>query len=154
MDTKEAKKRFPEYKKILEMAGGHKPVKFVQAIQVIKCPTTFNPSGLGDYAYRSSYYVKDGHITTGPSYSYNTMMSTRGVVPEERIVDVPRGTRLWVVTYDGIWGGHWEVKVFVHEFDMLESPKSKLESLVDEKFNPISKKIDRIRNEFYGNKEE
>ncbi len=148
MDSKEAKKRFPEYKEILEMAGGYKPVKFVQAIEVIKCPAKFNPSGLGDCAYRSSYYVKDGEITSGPSYSYDTMMSS-GIQPTERIVDVPKGTRLWVVTYDGIWGGHWEVKVFVHEFDMLESPKSqsKLEILVNKKFDPISEKIDKLEIE-------
>ena len=148
MNIIEVKKRFPEYKEILEMAGGYKPRKFVEAITVIKCPATFNPSGLGDYAYRSSYYVKDGEITTGPSYSYDTMMSS-GIQPTERAVDVPKGTRMWVVTYDGIWGGHWEVKVFVHELDMLEAPKSKLENIVDKSFEPITKKIDRLRNELY-----
>ncbi len=148
MDSKEVKKRFPEYKEIIEMAGGHKPVKFVQAIEVIKCPAKFNPSGLGDYAYRSSYFVKDGEITTGPSYSYDTMMSSR-IVPEERVVDVPKGTRMWVVTYDGIWGGHWEVKVFVHELDMIEAPKSqsKIENLVNEKFAEPLDKADKILQE-------
>ncbi len=161
MDSKEVKKRFPEYKEILEMAGGHKPRKFVEKIEVIKCPAKFNPSGLGDYAYRSSYFVKDGEITTGPSYSYDTMMSSR-IVPEERVVDVPKGTRMWIVTYDGIWGGHWEVKVFVHELDMLEAhnpkeyPKedSKIIYKINKHLNPITEKVDKLRNEFYGNKEE
>ena len=147
MEIIEVKKRFPEYKKILEMSGGYKPRKFVQAIEIIKCPAKFNPSGLGDYAYRHSYFVKDGTITPGPSYSYDTMMSSR-IVPEERIVDVPKGTRMWIVTYDGIWGGHWEVKVFVHELDMIGTNReSRLESIVNKRLDPISKKIDILRNE-------
>lgn len=124
------------------MSGGYKPRKFVEKIEVIKCPAKFNPSGLGDYAYRNSYFVEDGEITSGPSYSYDTMMSS-GIVPTERIVDVPKGTRMWVVTYDGIWGGHWEVKVFVHELDMIEAPskqQSKLENIVNKNLEPIAKK--------------
>jgi len=150
MDSIEAKKRFPEYKEILKMSGGHKPRKFVEAIKVIKCPATFNPSGLGDYAYRSSYFVKDGIITPGPSYSYDTMMSSR-IVPEERTVDVPKGTRMWVVTYDGMWGGSWKVQVFVHELDMLEAPKSqsKMETVINKNFDPISEKISKLRSELY-----
>lgn len=148
MELKEVKKRFPEYKEILETSGGYKPRKFVQAIEVIKCPAKFNPSGLGDYAYRHSYFVKDGEITSGPSYSYDTMMSS-GIIPTERIVDVPKRTRMWVVTYDGIWGGHWEVKIFVHELDMLQSnlrsnSQSKMENIVNKTLEPINKEINRL----------
>ncbi len=57
MEIIEAKKKFPEYKKILEMSDGHKQRKFVQAIEIIKCPSKFNPSELGDYAYRHSYFL-------------------------------------------------------------------------------------------------
>lgn len=116
MDLHTCKRCLPEYKEILEMAGGYKPRKFVEKIEIVNCPTVFNPSGLGDFAYRTSYFVKDGKISQGFGYSYDTMMSS-GVQPVDRTVDVPRGTRFWVVTYDGIWGGHWEVKVFVHKDD-------------------------------------
>jgi len=102
MKLKEVKERFPEYKQILELSGGMKPRKFVEKINVVMCPVKFNPSGLGDYAYRHSYFVdKKGEITTGTSYCYDTMMSV-GVSPIERMVDVPKGTRMWIVTYDGI----------------------------------------------------
>lgn len=102
MDLKDVKEQFPEYKKILALSGGHKPRKFVEAIKVVRCPTTFSPSGLGDYAYRHSYFVANGKITEGVSYSYDSMMAV-GVSPKERMVDVPKGTRMWVVTFDGMW---------------------------------------------------
>ncbi len=121
MDLQEVKRLLPEYKQILELSGGRKPRKFIEKIRIIKTPTTYNPSGLGDAAYRSSYLVdKNGNITPGPSYSYDTMMYS-GVQPVERPVDVPEGTRLWIVTWDGMWGGSWEVNVFVHG-DLLTSP--------------------------------
>ncbi|MDD3474448.1 MAG: hypothetical protein PHP08_00910 [Candidatus Dojkabacteria bacterium] len=118
MDLDEVKRLFPEYKKILEMSGGYKPRKFVKAIKVIKCPSKFSPSGLGDYAYRHSYFVSNGKIVPGISYSYDSMMAV-GVSPDERMVDVPKGSRMWVVTFDGMWGGFWDVLVFVHEEDLL-----------------------------------
>jgi len=114
MDLQEVKRLLPEYKQILELSGGHKPRKFIEKIKIIKTPATYNPSGLGDAAYRFSYYVdKYGKITPGPSYSYESMMAV-GVKPVERTVDIPEGTRLWIVTWDGMWGGNWTVEVFVH----------------------------------------
>lgn len=122
MELSEVKKRFPEYKQILEMSGGYKPRRFVKAIKVKKCPIEFSPSGLGDCAYRHSYFVANGKISMGVSYSYDSMIAS-GVSPKERMVDVPRGSRMWVVTFDGMWGGFWDVDVFVHEADMLEAGK-------------------------------
>ena len=116
VDLKTVKKVLPEYNKILEMAGGHKPRKFVENIKIVDCPTVYNPSGLGDYAYRTSYLVDKDGIHQDVGYSYDTMMSS-GVKPVDRMVDVPRGSRMWIVTYDGIWGGHWEVLVFIHKDD-------------------------------------
>lgn len=122
MELENAKRMLPEYKKILEMSGGNKPRKFVKAIKIIKCPVKFSPSGLGDYAYQHSYFVANGQITQGISYSYDSMIGV-GVSPEERMVDVPKGTWMWIVTFDGMWGGFWDVKVFVHEADMLTEGK-------------------------------
>lgn len=121
MDLQEIKRLLPEYKQILELSGGHKPRKFIEKIRIIKTPAIYNSSGLGDAAYRFSYYVdKYGKITPGPSYSYESMMAV-GVQPVDRTVDIPEGTRLWIVTWDGIWGGHWTVEVFVHG-DLLTTP--------------------------------
>ena len=123
MDLSEVKQKFPEYKKILEMSGGYKPRKFVKAIKVVRCPAKFSPSDLGDCAYRHSYFVDSkGEIAQGVSYCYDSMIGV-GVYPKERTVDVPKGTRMWVVTFDGMWGGFWDVSVFVHEADMLMEGK-------------------------------
>lgn len=115
MNSQDAKKYLPEYKKILEMAGGRKPRKFVEKIKLIETPAMFNPSDIGDCAYMSSYMVdKSGNVSPITGYSYGSMMCS-GVEPTERIIDVPDGTRVWVVTYDGMWGGSWKVDVFVHK---------------------------------------
>ena len=118
MDSKEAKLKLPEYKKILEMSGGHKPRKFVEAINVVECPAEFCPSMQGDCAYTNSFFVTDGKVTQGPAYSYESMTAT-GINPEERMVNVPYGTRMWIVTYDGMWGGSWSIKVYVNSGEKL-----------------------------------
>lgn len=110
-----AKKYYPEYEKIFKLSGGQKPRKFVQAIQTIICPARFNPSAQGDFAYTKSYAYNTvtNEIKKGPTYSYDTMMSTIPN-PYEREVDVPFDTRIWVTIFDGQWGGSWSVSVFVH----------------------------------------
>ncbi len=118
MELLDAKTKYPEYKKILEMSGGYKPRKFVKAIKVIPCPAKFNPSQLNDTAYRDSYFVQNGQITKGVGYCYDSMM-TVGVKPVERMVNVPKGSRMWIVTFDGMCGGYWTVEVYVHEQDLL-----------------------------------
>ena len=120
MNLQDVKRLLPEYREILNQAGGHKPRKFVERIDVIECPAGFNPSAQGDFAYTASFMVnRDGVVSSGPSYSYDSMLGS-GVNPYERQVDVPRGSRIWVVTYDGQWGGAWaRVLVFVHPDDAL-----------------------------------
>jgi len=130
MERHLAEKYFPEYQKVYEAARGSKPRKFVENIQIRTCPATFNPSAQGDFAFTHSFVWDGKTLTKGPGYSYDSMLAER-VDPYERQVDVPRGTRLWVVTYDGQWGGHWSrVLVFVHPdelpapFRQLPAPKA------------------------------
>ncbi len=107
----------PEYGKVLLESGGYKPRKFVEAIEVIVAPAPFVPSAQGDYAYTKSFVWDGKALTSGPSYSYDTML-TVGVSPYEREVDVLSGNRVWIVTYDGQWGGYWSrVHVYVHRDD-------------------------------------
>lgn len=112
---------FPEAKEVLErFSEPHgrllKPRKFMQAIRIVETPARFNPAHLGDCAFTHSYsYNTDTReLTDGPSYSYDTMLSS-GVNPTTRVVDVPANIRVWIVTYDGMWGGYWSnVTVYVH----------------------------------------
>jgi hypothetical protein len=66
------------------------------------------------------YDVKEKRLTEGPSYSYDSMLS-QGINPYSRLVDVPTGHRVWVVTYDGMWGGFWSVNVYVPPGDLPAS---------------------------------
>lgn len=119
-DLPTVKKYLPEYREILKRSGGHKPRKFVEAIRIIATPASFNPSGIGDYAYLNSYgyETKTGKIGTGPGYSYESMLPS-GVTPRERMVEVPKGMRMWITIYDGMWGGYWStVNVYVHPDEM------------------------------------
>jgi hypothetical protein len=142
MNIQEVKRLLPEYKEILEMAGGYKPRKFVEKIRIIECPTMYNPSGLGDYAYRTSYYVdKNGVVTHITGYSYDTMMYT-GVQPVERMIDIPEGTRVWIVTYDGIWGGHWDVNVFVHKNDYKLLESGNTDVIIKREHEELEKKLE------------
>lgn len=132
MDIKTAKRTLPEYKEVLSRMGGAKPRKFVEAITIIPCPATFNPSSQGDYAFTHSYAyrVSDGEFVEGPGYTYESMMVS-GVNPYEREVDMPRGMRMWVVTYDGMWGGYWsKVNVYVHSAEMLSG--AEIEEVISE----------------------
>jgi hypothetical protein len=67
-------------------------------------------------------------------------MLTERVNPFERTVNVPKGTRVWVATYDGQWGGFWQkVLVFVNPEDMpkaLPQPSNELDQLVSEINDP------------------
>lgn len=101
-----AKKYFPEYKQVLQEAGGYNPRKFVQEMRVVVTPATFNPSAQGDFAFTHSFDWDGKTLRKGPAYSYDTMMPSR-VSPYERAVSVPAGHRIWVTTYDGQWGGFW-----------------------------------------------
>lgn len=117
MEAALVKRQFPEYARVLAMAGGYKPRKFVEAIRAVPCPAEFTPSAQGDYAFTHSFSVTGGVISKGPGYSYDSILGT-GVNPYARVVDVPRNTRLWVTTFDGQWGGFWSrVLVFVHPQD-------------------------------------
>lgn len=117
------KRYLPEYKEILEDWSNLKPRKFVEHITIIRCPAAFNPSAQGDFAFTKSFVYKDGALYKGPGYSYDTML-TAGVNPYEHTVDVPKGVRVWVTTYDGQWGGFWSrVDVFIHPTDLLEPGK-------------------------------
>ena len=117
------KKYLPEYKEILEDWNNLKPHKFVENITILRCPATFNPSAQGDFAFTKSYVYKDGVLTKGPGYSYDSMLAG-GVNPYEHTVDVPKGVRVWVTTYDGQWGGFWSrVEVYIHATDLLEPGK-------------------------------
>lgn len=99
-----------------------KPKKFVEKIAVIKTPAGFNPSAQGDYAFTHSYSWDGKQLTKGPSYTYDSMMNVVGS-PYERTVDVPKGVRVWVCTYDGQWGGYWSrVDVYVHPDNLAASP--------------------------------
>ena len=114
MDIEMVKKQFPEHKEILARCGGYKPRKFIQAISIVPCPAPFNPSAQGDCAFTHSFLVENGKITPGPAYSYDTMLVSH-VNPYERTVDVKPNQRVWVCTYDGMWGGFWHtVNVYVH----------------------------------------
>ncbi|MBA7593228.1 hypothetical protein ES703_00146 [subsurface metagenome] len=119
----EARQYLPEYKEVLAEAGGRKPRKFVEEIRVRICPATFNPSAQGDFAYTSAFVWDGENLAKGPGYSYDTMIAGR-VNPYERMVDVAKGTRVWIVTYDGQWGGFWSrVLVFVHPDELPEPLK-------------------------------
>lgn len=122
MELAEVKKRLPEYKKILEECGGNKPKKFIEAIKVVPCPAVFSPSDISDYEYRYSFLVDKNGIQKIAAYCYESMMAS-GVNPYERNVDVPRGSRMWVVTFNGMGKGFWRVQVFVHEQDLLPAMK-------------------------------
>lgn len=111
------RRHLPEYTQVLEQSGGHKPRKFIEAIQVIVAPAPFVPSAQGDFAYTMSFDWDGKTLAKGPSFSYDTMLTER-VSPYEREVDVPPGHRVWITTYDGQWGGHWsKVHVYVHRDD-------------------------------------
>lgn len=116
------KKYLPEYKQVLERAGGHKPRKFLEAVKVKLVPVKFNPTGLSDYAVRKSFSWDGTTLTEGPMYSYDSMIN---VVKDmsERVIssnDVGPGMRVWITTYDGGWGGYWSsVLVFVNEADPI-----------------------------------
>ena len=115
VDLQAVKKYLPEYQEVLKASGGYKPRLFVKSIKVVKCPASFNPSAQGDFAFTHAfvYSVEKKRLTEGPFYSYDTMLSSR-INPYEREVDVPEGSRAWVVTYDGQWGGYWsKVLVFI-----------------------------------------
>jgi len=104
MEIHLAKKYLPEYNMVFLAARGSKP---------------------RDFDYTHSFVWNGKTLTKGPGYSYDTMI-TEGVNPYERRVDVPKGTRMWVVTYDGQWGGYWSrVLVFVHP-DELPAPFKEL----------------------------
>jgi len=120
----------PEWKQVLnnmsmmDIPGNKllKPRKFIEKITIIPTPAGFNPSAQGDYAYTHSYSYTGGRLIEGPSYSYESMMNVVGS-PYERTVDVPKGTRVWVCTWDGQWGGYWSrVDVYVNPDDMIGSP--------------------------------
>lgn len=108
----------PEYKLVYDsFARGrtdYKPQKFIEAIQIRICPSTFTPSAQGDFAFTKAFIWDGRSLMEGPGFSYDTMISS-GVNPYERTVDVPLGQRVWVATYDGQWGGYWSrVLVFIH----------------------------------------
>lgn len=116
----------PEWRQVLQKSGGYKPRKFVEAVEIRTTPASFNPSAQGDFAYTSSYVWDGKELRSGPGYSYDAMMVAIES-PYERTVDVPRGTRVWVTTYDGQGGGFWSrVVVYVHPADVLEKPELKL----------------------------
>lgn len=120
----------PEWKQILrDMSSGDKllkPRKFIEKLCIVLTPAGFNPSAQGDFAFTRSYAWDGGQLTKGPSYTYDTMISTIES-PYERTVDVPKGVRVWICTYDGQWGGFWSrVNVYVHPDDLLEKPGLKL----------------------------
>ena len=124
----------PEWKRVLDdmsmvdIPGNKlkKPKKFVEKIEIIQTPAGFNPSAQGGYAFTNSYSWDGENLMKGPSYTYESMMNVVGS-PYERAVDVPRGTRVWVCTYDGQWGGYWSrVDVYVHADDLISSPGLKL----------------------------
>lgn len=107
----------PEYSQVLKEWDNKKPRKFIEQLEVIVAPASFVPSAQGDYAYTMSFDWNGRDLTKGPSYSYDTMMTTIKS-PYEREVDVPFGHRVWITTYDGQWGGHWSrVHVYVHKDD-------------------------------------
>jgi len=107
----------PEAPQVLAEAGGRLPIKFAQAVEVVQCPDTFNPSAQGDFAFTHSFSWDGRQLSKGPAYSYDTTMNVVRS-PYERTVEVAKGTRVWVVTYDGQWGGYWSrVLVFVHAED-------------------------------------
>jgi len=121
MELALVKKYLPEYKQVLAAERNVKPRKFIGKINIVKCPATFNPSAQGDFAYTALYSYDGKNLTRGPGWSYDTMMSG-GVNPYEHAVDVPKGIRVWVVTYDGQWGGYWaRVNVYVHQ-DEIPAP--------------------------------
>ena len=118
MKRAEAVQRFPEVKQVLQQFhhGGtpRKPRKFYEELRVVPCPAEFNPSAQGDFAFTKAFSWDGERLTEGPSYSYDSMMAS-GVNPYMRKVDVPAGKRMWVLTYDGQWDGHWSrVDVYVH----------------------------------------
>ena len=124
----------PEWKQVLnrmsmmDIPGNklRKPKKFVEKITIIPTPANFSPSSQGDYAFTNSYSYDGVSLAEGPSYTYDSMMNVVGS-PYERTVDVPRGTRVWVCTYDGQWGGYWSrVDVYVNADDLASSPGMKL----------------------------
>lgn len=103
-----------------------KPKKFVEKIAIIQAPANFNPSAQGDSAFTSSYSWDGKNLAKGPGYTYESMMNVVGS-PYERTVDVPKGARVWVCTWDGQWGGYWSrVDVYVHPDDMIGSPGLRL----------------------------
>lgn len=111
------KRQLPEHSQVLAESGGHNPRKFIEKIEIIKCPAEFNPSAQGDYAYTTSFDWDGKKLIKGPSYSYDTMMNVVDS-PFGRTVDVPKGHRIWITTYDGQWGGFWSVvNVYVHPDD-------------------------------------
>jgi hypothetical protein len=128
----------PEYTEVLSRSGGHKPVKFIESIVVIKCPAPFNPSAQGDFAYTQSFSYDGRTLSSGPAFSYDTMLATR-VNPYERIVNVPPGIRVWITTYDGQWGGFWSrVDVYMNEADF-----SRMAAQVAEPLKPYVELTDR-----------
>lgn len=130
----EVKRFLPEYREVLRESGGHKPIKFVDRIEVLRCPAPFNPSAQGDFAFTSSYSWDGKILSRGPAFSYDTMLATR-VNPYERIVTVIKGVRVWITTYDGQWGGHWSrVHVYMNMLDfdkLLSQVKGELKPHID-----------------------
>lgn len=107
----------PEWKMVLAQSGGQKPKKFAQRIVVKVVPATFNPSALGDMDYMYSFDWDGSTLSTGPSYSIESIMNIVGS-PYERPVNVPSGHRVWITVYSGQWGGYWHtVDVYVNPSD-------------------------------------
>lgn len=121
MNKAEVDRYLPEATAVYASMHGQKPRKFIEAIKVKATPAKFNPSSQGDYAYTKSFVWDGETLESGPAYSYDSMLAV-GVDPYERTVDVPPGKRVWVVTWDGQWGGYWSrVIVFVHPSELPAS---------------------------------
>lgn len=112
----------PEWKQVLDSFGYSgpppKPRKFVESVKVFVTPAPFNPTAMGDFDMRHTFFwdSQNKTLVSGPSYSYDSMTTVAGRAGiHERTVELPRpGDRFWDVVWSGQWGGYWHtVRVYV-----------------------------------------
>jgi len=116
-------KYFPEWKAVLEGAGGHNPRKFVEHLKIIITPAQWNPTGLGDFDFRHTFVYKahEKRLVAGPAYSYDTMLNVAsGSGLHNRAVTLEQADRFWDVVYTGQWGGGWvKVNLYISDAHVL-----------------------------------
>jgi hypothetical protein len=124
-----AKQVFPEAREVLDIMSltdipgnkPRKPLKFYEKIKVLPTPAKFSPSSISDSAFTKMFSYENRYLAEGPSYTYDTLPNMTAD-PFERFVNVPRGSRVWVCTYDGMWGGYWaRVDVYVSPEDFSQN---------------------------------